>query len=96
MGSLGQLIPKGLETLFLHDPIHISSVLLQLIAKPESSLKVSNKSKKALAEFKSERVAVVSSAYCSSLVSCPSIEMPLILVFCRIAIARTSTARTKR
>ena len=43
IGLRGYLILKGLEFLFLQDPIQIRFVLLKLITKPESSLKVSNK-----------------------------------------------------
>ena len=67
--------------MYANNLAHVPSVLLSFIAKPESSLKVSNKSKNARAELKSARVAVVSSAYCSSLVSWPSIEIPLILPY---------------
>ena len=38
MGSLGQLSPKGFDLFFLEDPIHIASVLVQLIFRPEKSL----------------------------------------------------------
>ena len=96
IGLRGHLILKGLEFLFLQDPIQIRFVLLKLVTKPESSLKGSNKSEKARGEVKSARVVVVPSAYWSSFDSCPSIEMLLILVFCRIAIAITSTSSTKR
>ena len=31
MGSVGQLSPKGIDLLFVEDPIHTASVLVQLI-----------------------------------------------------------------
>ena len=31
MGSVGQLSPKGIDFLFVEDPIHTASVLVQLI-----------------------------------------------------------------
>ena len=44
----------------------------------------------------SERTAVVSSAYWSYFVSFLSMVMPFIIEFCLIAIAKVSTATTKR
>ena len=38
VGSLGHLIPKGCALQFLEEPIHIASVLEQLIFKPETIL----------------------------------------------------------
>lgn len=80
------LILRGLELLILQDLTHIPSVLLQLVANPESSLNVSNKWKNVRAELNSARIGVVSFTQWSSLVSRRSVEMPLILVFCRTAV----------
>ena len=44
----------------------------------------------------SERTAVVSSAYWSNFVSSFSIVIPFIIEFCRIAIAKVSTATTNK
>ena len=96
MGSLGHLSPKGFDLLFLEDPIHIASVLVQLIFRPEISLNDSNRLRNAKAEFSSANIAVVSSAYCSNLVSSLPMEIPFIFEFCVIEIANTSAARTNR
>ena len=63
IGSLGHLIPKGYVLQFLEEPIHIASVLKQLIFKPETILKSSNSLKRVGAELVSASIAVVSSAY---------------------------------
>ena len=96
MGSLDHLSPKGFDLLFLEDPIHIASVLVQLIFRPEISLNDSNRLRNAKAEFSSANIAVVSSAYCSNLVSSLPMEIPFIFEFCDIEIANTSAARTNR
>ena len=96
MGSLGHLSPKGFDLLFLEDPIHIASVLVQLIFRTEISLNDSNRLRNAKAEFSSANIAVVSSAYCSNLVSSLPMEIPFIFEFCVIEIANTSAARTNR
>ena len=96
MGSPGHLSPKGFDLLFLEDPIHIASVLVQLIFRPEISLNDSNRLRNAKAEFSSANIAVVSSAYCSNLVSSLPMEIPFIFEFCVIEIANTSAARTNR
>ena len=59
----------------------ISSVLVQLILKPNIPLNESNKLRNAEAEFSSASATVVSSAYCSNLVSLLPMEIPLILEF---------------
>ena len=82
MGSLGHLSPKGFDLLYLEDPIHIASVLVQLIFRPEISLNDSNRLRNAKTEFSSANIAVVSSAYCSNLVSSLPMEIPFILEFC--------------
>ena len=56
MGSLGHLIPKGCALQFLEEPIHIVSVLKQLIFKPETILKSSNSLKRAVAELVSASI----------------------------------------
>ena len=43
-----------------------------------------------------ERNAVVSSAYCESLVFCRSITIPIIFTFSLTAISRVSTPKSKR
>ena len=96
MGSLGHLSPKGFELLFLEDPIHIASVLVQLIFRPEISLNDSNRLRDAEAEFSSANTAVVSSVYCSNLVSSLPVEIPFIFEFCLAETANTSAARTNR
>ena len=96
MGSLGHLNPKGFDLLFLEDPIHIASVLVQLIFRPELSLNDSNRLRNAEAKFSSANTAVVSFAYCSNLVSSLPMEIPFKFEFCLIDTANTSAARTKR
>ena len=84
--------------LFLEDPIHIASVLVQLIFTPEISLNDSNRLllRNAEAEFSSANKAVVSSAYCSHLVSSLPMEIPFIFKFCLTETANTSSAKTNR
>ena len=74
------------------DPIHILSVLVG----PESFLKSSSSLKRVGTESMSERTAVVSSAYWSNFLSFLPIVMPFIVEFYLIAIAKISTATTKR
>ena len=66
MGSLSNLSPKVFDSFFLDDPIHIASVLVQLIFRSEISNKYSNRLRNAEAEYSSANTAVVLSAYCSS------------------------------
>ena len=56
----------------------------------------SSSSNNTLAELVSANVAVVSSAYCKSFVSCSSIKIPLMSEFCPMAMASVSTATTNR
>ena len=60
---------KSFDLLYLADPIHIPSVFVQLIIKPETLCVV--------AEFLSDKVAVVSSAYSRTFVSSFPITIPL-------------------
>ena len=69
MGSLGHLIPNGFSCFLLSEPIHISSVLELFISNPLKFLKTSSPSNNVSAEFSSDRIAVVSSAYYNSLAS---------------------------
>ena len=78
MGSLGHLSPKGFDLLFLEDPMHAASVLVQLIFRPEITFNDSNRLRNAEAEFSSANTAVVSSACCSNLVSSLPMEIPFI------------------
>ena len=63
VGSSGHFIPKGLEVLSLDDPIHIPSVLDELIRSPDKFLNTSRRLKRACSESMSDRTTVVSSAY---------------------------------
>ena len=96
MGSLGNLSPKVFDSFFLDEPIHIASVLVQLIFRPEISNKYFNRLRNAEAEYLSANTAVVLSAYCSSLVSLLPMEIPLTFEFCLIETANTSAAGTNR
>ena len=96
MGSLVNLSPKVFDSLFLDDPIHIASVLVQLIFRPEISNKYSNRLRNAEAEYSPANTAVVLSAYCSSLISLLPMEIPLIFQFCPVGTANTSAAGTNR
>ena len=96
MGLLGNLSPKVFDSFVLDDPIHIASVLVQLIFRAEISNKYSNRLRNAEAEYSSANTAVVLSAYCSSLLSLLPMEIPLIFEFCLIETANTSAARTNR
>ena len=73
------LTPSGWSSQLLREPIHIASVFLTFSFKPEAFSKSSSKLKRALAEFKFDKIAVVSSANCKSLLSKPLILIPLIL-----------------
>ena len=93
---IGPVKPSGFVLLDQVDPIHIPSVLDQLMERPQDILKESSRLISAWADVISERTAVRLSAYCSNFVSHPSTKMPFISTFCRTAIARTSAASTKR
>ena len=68
MGSVGQLSPKGIDLLFVEDPIHTASVLVHAVDfRPEISLNDYNRLRNAETEFSLANTAVVSSAYCSNL-----------------------------
>ena len=69
MGSLGHLIPNGFSSFLLSEPIHIPSVLELFISNPLKFLNTSSSWNNVFAEFSSDRIAVVSSAYCNSLAS---------------------------
>ena len=96
MGSLGNLSPKVFDSFFLDDPIHIASVLVQLIFRPEICNKYFNRLRNSEAEYSSANTAVVLFAYCSSLVSLLPMEIPLTFEFCLIETANTSAAGTNR
>ena len=96
MGSLGNLSPKVFDSFFLDDPIHIASVLVQLIFRPEICNKYFNILRNSEAEYSSANTAVVLFAYCSSLVSLLPMEIPLTFEFCLIETANTSAAGTNR
>ena len=51
MGSLGNLSPKVFDSFFLDDPIHIASVLVQLIFRPEICNKYFNRLRNSEAEY---------------------------------------------
>ena len=87
MGSLGNLSPKVFDSFFLDDPIHIASVLVQLIFRPEICNKYFNRLRNSEAEYSSANTAVVLFAYCSSLVSLLPTEIPLTFEFCLIETA---------
>ena len=80
MGSLGHLRPKGFDLFFFLkiQSTLLSSALVQLIFRPEISFNESTR-RNAKAEFSSTSTAVVSSAYCSNLVSSLPMEIPFIL-----------------
>ena len=94
MGSLDHLSLKGFHLLFLEGPIHIASVLVQSIVRPEISLNDSNRLRNAETEFSSANTAVLSSAYCGNLVSSLPMEIPFTFEFCLIETANTSVTRT--
>ena len=96
MGSLGNLSPKVFDSFFLDDPIHIASVLVQSIFRPEICNKYFNRLRNSEAEYSSANTAVVWFAYCSSLVSLLPMEIPLTFEFCLIETANTSAAGTNR
>ena len=85
-----QFKPKGLEILFLADPIHSVSVLSLLTLRPDA---FSNLSKNRFAEFLSETIAVVSSAYCDSFDSLFAICIPLMFLSRLIWCARSSIVK---
>ena len=87
--------PNGVFTRLLKDQIHIASVFSTFSFKPDTFSKSSGKLKKALAEFKSDKTAVVSSANCFSLVSVPLISTPLMFFPALTAMAKISTAIKK-
>ena len=61
-----------------------------------SSSSSSSSSSNTLAELVSANIAVVSSAYCKSFVSCSSIKIPLMSEFRLMAMASVSTTTTNR
>ena len=69
MGSLGHFNTKRFFIFFLSEPIHIHSVLELYISNPRKFLNTSSSSNNAFAEVSSDKIAVVSSAYCNSLAS---------------------------
>lgn len=94
--SIGHLILEGFVLLCLADLIHIPSVFAQFIIKPGTRLKESSILKSAKAEFLSDKVAVLSSAYRKSFVSCFFDNHSLYVEILSNGIANVSMTRTKR
>ena len=70
MCSLGHFNTKRFFIFFLSEPIHIIPSVLELfISNPLKFLNTSSSSNNVFAEFSSDKIAVVSSAYCNSLAS---------------------------